>query len=102
MVQGIEDYSWERKSAGGDYDARYVTHDVRNKRTFLDELDKNGFTPGKAEKTQYKGTTVKMEFQINRKWAQVYTDESFQETFEDFEQAIDHFFDPDQSEISDF
>jgi hypothetical protein len=43
-----------------------------------------------------------MDFVVNRQWAQVYVDQAFLDQFEDFDEAVDHFFDPDQTEISDY
>ncbi|EHK02553.1 hypothetical protein HRED_04076 [Candidatus Haloredivivus sp. G17] len=102
MVNSIDDYSWTKKSANGDYAARYVTHDVRNKRSFLDELEDNHLSAGEPVTVEYEGTPVKMDFVVNRQWAQVYVDQAFLDQFEDFDEAVDHFFDPDQTEISDY
>ena len=102
MVRGMDDYSWTKKSASGDYAARYVTHDVSNKRNFLEELEANHLSAGEPVTVDYGGTPVKMDFVVNRGWAQVYVDEAFLDQFEDFDEAVDHFFDPDQSEISDY
>lgn len=102
----LENYRWTKKEAAeNNYAARFVTHDIVNKRPVIDQFRGSHLSLSDPNTLNYGGEEVTIEFEVNNRWAAVYVDEAFLEQMdgEDFSDAILNFLEPgEQRDINDY
>lgn len=94
----MEKYNWRKESTNTEYAARYVTHDIVNKRSVIDQFRGSHLSMDRPNTLNYNGEEVTMDFEVNDRWAMVYVDQAFldQMNGEDFSDAILNFLEPGQ------
>lgn len=93
----LENYSWTKKEAAEKrYAARFVTHDINNKRPVIDQFRGSHLSLSDTNTLQYGGEEVTIDFEVNDRWAAVYVDQTFLEQMngKDFSEAILDFLEP--------
>ena len=93
----LENYRWTKKETKhSEYAARFVTHDIVNKRPVLDQMRGSHIKPKGVNSFDYDGEEVSVEFDINNRWAAAYVDEAFLEQMggKDFSEAVLDFLEP--------
>lgn len=93
----LEKYSWTKKDTNDSrYAARFVTHDIVNKKPVLDQFRGSHISPSEPNTLDYDGKDATFEFEINNRWAIAYVDQAFLDQMdgEDFSDAITNFLEP--------
>jgi hypothetical protein len=96
----LQEYTWTQKDLSNtEYAGKYVTHDFISKDAIVRTLESDDNDMELGEHTlRYGGKSMDVDLHVNRDYAQLFYDETFEEELgdEDFHDVLIHFLTPPQ------